>query len=137
MTASSRICRLAPETRDSQNIYSTRGSIRWQPTSTTTIDFIGSYDNEADSRDRIDGIMCHTDPTGVIGCLPDKLAFQPINSLGNAIGVLDSKQWMGTIGQSVGLAVAEPQASILLERERVRPSFRVQYRSPFRPNLEQ
>ncbi len=44
--------------------------------------------------------MCHTDPTGVIGCLPDKLAFQPINSLGNAIGVLDSKQFTGTIGQA-------------------------------------
>jgi outer membrane receptor protein involved in Fe transport len=99
---------IAPGTQDpdSQNIYSTRGSIRWQPTSTTTIDVVGSYDNEADSRDRIDGIECHTDPTGVIGCLPDKLTFQPINSLGNAIGVLDSKQWMGTVGEGVGLTAS-------------------------------
>ena len=99
---------LAPGTQnpDSQNIYSGRASVRWQPTSTTTIDFVGTYANEADSRDRIDGIECHTDPTGVIGCLPDKLAFQPINSLGNAIGILDSKQWMGTVGQGVGVATA-------------------------------
>ena len=93
---------------DSQNIYSGRASVRWQPTSDTTLDIVGSYANEADSRDRVDAVLCHTDPTGVIGCLPDKLAFQPINSLGNAIGVLDSKQWMGTVGQGVGLALAGP-----------------------------
>ena len=47
---------IAPGTQnpDSQNIYSGRVSVRWQPTSDTTLDIVGSYTNEADSRDRID-----------------------------------------------------------------------------------
>ena len=94
------------ENPNSQNIYSGRVSVRWQPSSDTTLDLVGSYANEGDSRDRLSGIKCHTDPTGVIGCLPDKLAFEPVNSLGNAIGILDSKQWMSTVGQGVGVGTS-------------------------------
>ena len=35
---------------DGQNIYSTRASVRWQPTEDTTLDVVGNYTNEADTR---------------------------------------------------------------------------------------
>src|ERR1043166_8219565 len=67
---------------DSRNDYSVRGSLRWEPTNNTTVDIIVSTGKEDDSRVRAQVQLCHRDPSGVLGCLPDKLAFEPLN--GNA-----------------------------------------------------
>jgi iron complex outermembrane receptor protein len=64
---------------DSRDQWSLRGSIRWQPTQDTTVDLIYSHGNEDDSRMRGEKQLCHTDPTGVLGCLPDKLDNGPVN----------------------------------------------------------
>ena len=89
---------------DGQNIYSTRASVRWQPTEDTTLDVVGNYTNEADTRDRIDAVECANDPTGVLGCLPTSLKFQAPNALGNSIGVLDSSQALAQVAQGFGLS---------------------------------
>src|SRR5262249_33066815 len=59
--------------------WSARGLIRWQPSQDTTVDLIYSHGQENDTRMRGQKQLCDTDPTGVLGCLPDKLANGPVN----------------------------------------------------------
>lgn len=67
---------------DGRNDYSIRTSLRWEPTSRTTVDLILSTSHEDDTRVRGQVQLCDRDPSGILGCLPDKLAFEPTN--GNA-----------------------------------------------------
>jgi len=64
---------------DSRDQWSGRALIRWQPTSNTTVDLIYEHGDENDTRMRGEKQLCHTDPSGVLGCLPDKLADGPVN----------------------------------------------------------
>lgn len=71
---------------DGRDQYSVRGALRFEPTSETTIDVMVQASREESSRMRSQKSMCHFDPSGVIGCLPDQLAFQTPNlnsTLGN------------------------------------------------------
>jgi outer membrane receptor protein involved in Fe transport len=68
-----------PNSLDSRNDWSTRASLRWQPTDNTTLDILYSHSTEDDTRVRSVVQACSRDPSGVYGCLPDKQAFQPIN----------------------------------------------------------
>ncbi len=65
---------------DSRNDYSLRGSVRWQPSDRTTVDLLFSKGAENDSRARAIETRCHTDPSGVLGCLPDSLAAEAANA---------------------------------------------------------
>jgi outer membrane receptor protein involved in Fe transport len=69
-----------------------RFSVRWEPSSDTTIDLVAEAGYENDNRVRGDKQMCHRDPSGVIGCLPDRLGFDPINTLSTLGGTLGAKQ---------------------------------------------
>ena len=62
-----------------QGTGSARASIRWQPNSDSTFDVSYEYGYENDNRVRGDKQECHRDPSGVVGCLPDRLGFDPIN----------------------------------------------------------
>lgn len=62
-----------------ENTYSFRGSIRWQPSSHTIVDLIGSLSRENDRRMRSDKQLCSFDPTGTLGCLPDSLGHDTVN----------------------------------------------------------
>ena len=95
---------------DDRDLYSVRGTIRFQPTSSTTLDILGSYFREKDSRLRIQKNLCQRDPTGVLGCLPDRLAFENVNT--NAVfapGTVPSREFLGialgnpALGQAFGL----------------------------------
>ena len=79
---------------DGRDLYEVRGSLRWQPTSTTTIDIIGSYFKEKDDRSRIQKQLCHRDPTGILGCQPDRLANDTVNGNATFAGILSSKQFI-------------------------------------------
>jgi outer membrane receptor protein involved in Fe transport len=65
---------------DSRNDYSFRAAVRWQPSQRTTIDVMAQVGHESDSRIRAQVTRCRMDPSGVLGCLPDSLAAQPINA---------------------------------------------------------
>jgi iron complex outermembrane receptor protein len=67
---------------DGRDLYSIRGSVRWQPTDDTTVDLMGYYFRENDDRLRIQKQLCQRDPTGVLGCTPGGLPNQTVN--GNA-----------------------------------------------------
>jgi outer membrane receptor protein involved in Fe transport len=56
---------------DGRNMWSMRASIRWQPSESTTVDLIASRGDEADTRMRAQKQFCDTDPTGILGCLPN------------------------------------------------------------------
>jgi outer membrane receptor protein involved in Fe transport len=83
---------------DSQNTYSLRGSLRFQPTQDTTIDIIGSYSHEADSKMRARKQLCTTDPTGVLGCLPDSATTGVVNLNSTLATIASSKQALGLAG---------------------------------------
>lgn len=68
------------DNQDGRDDYSIRGTLRWQPSDNTTIDLMVQSGEENDSRIRAQKQMCHRDPSGILGCLPDKLAFEAPNA---------------------------------------------------------
>ncbi|UIJ44064.1 TonB-dependent receptor [Sphingomonas cannabina] len=68
---------------DGRDLWSVRGTISWEPDPNTRLDLIGYYFHEKDDRSRIQKQLCHRDPTGVLGCLPDRLANETTN--GNSL----------------------------------------------------
>ena len=80
---------------DSRNDYSFRGSVRWEPTSNATVDLMMQTAHEDDSRVRAQKQLCHRDPSGILGCLPDSAGFEPLNGNATLGVVLDSNVTLG------------------------------------------
>ncbi|WP_298670771.1 TonB-dependent receptor [uncultured Sphingomonas sp.] len=83
---------------DGRDMWAVRGSIRWEPTIDTTVEFIGNYFYEKDNRLRIQKQLCQTDPTGVLGCLNNRLDAGRVNSNATLTGVLGSVQLLSVKG---------------------------------------
>ena len=83
---------------DDRDEYGFRGSLRWEPTSGTTIDLMGQFFRENDNRMRIQKQYCQTDPTGVLGCLNGVLTNGVTNSNSTLAGVLTSQQLLAING---------------------------------------
>jgi outer membrane receptor protein involved in Fe transport len=86
-----------------------RLSVRWEPSANTTIDITAELGYENDSRVRGDKQECHRDSSGVVGCLPDRLGFDPINLNSTLGATLGSKQGLtalmnNTFGVGFGTA---------------------------------
>jgi iron complex outermembrane recepter protein len=77
---------------DDREVYGLRGTIRFQPTENTTLDLIGYYFREDDNRSRIQKQLCHRDPTGVLGCLPDDLRNETLNGNATLAATLTSRE---------------------------------------------
>ena len=125
---------------DNQDVYSLRSSLRWTPTSRTTIDLVGQITNENDNRMRSQKQLCHTDPTGVLGCLPDYLTNQPVNLNSNLSTITSSIQGLnaafaGTplagIGNALGLF--DLASAPVLPAGYVDPAGARQVSAPFNP----
>lgn len=80
---------------DDRDLYALRGTLSWEPTSDTRIDLIGYYFHENDNRSRIQKQLCHRDPTGVLGCLPDNLRYETLNGNSTLATVLSSREFLG------------------------------------------
>ena len=101
---------------DGRDMYSVRGSLRWQPTESTTVDLMASYFREKDNRLRIQKQLCQRDPTGVLGCLPNRLEYGTTNSNSTFTGVLTSREFLAIRGIPAGLGLgslygADPYAN--------------------------
>jgi len=83
---------------DGRDQYSYRGSIVWEATDNTTIDLMASYFEEDSSRSRSQKTMCHNDPSGLLGCLPDKLDWDVPNPSSQLSNILASDAILGPLG---------------------------------------
>ncbi len=83
---------------DGRDMYAVRGSLRWQPTETTTIDLMAYYFREDDDRMRIQKQVCQRDPTGILGCLPNRRDFGLTNANSTFVGTLSSREFLQTQG---------------------------------------
>ena len=83
---------------DDRDSGAARASLRWQPDSDTTLDLLGSYFRENDQRLRIQKQLCHRDPTGVLGCLPDSLGHDYVNDNSTLSSLLSSRQTLRLAG---------------------------------------
>jgi iron complex outermembrane receptor protein len=83
---------------DDRDLYSIRGTLSYEPSSDTRIDLIGYYFHEKDNRSRIQKQLCHRDPTGVLGCLPDRLANETLNGNSTLASILTSQEFFRAAG---------------------------------------
>ena len=83
---------------DGRDMYSIRGSLRFEPTENTTIDLLASYFHEKDNRLRIQKQVCQRDPTGVLGCLANRRDFETTNANSTFVGVLTSAEFLRVNG---------------------------------------
>ncbi len=94
---------------DGRDMWSVRGSIRWEPSIDTTVDILGSYFKEDDNRLRIQKQLCQTDPTGVLGCLNNRRDGGRTNTNSTFTGTLGSREFLSiafgspVLGQALGL----------------------------------
>jgi iron complex outermembrane receptor protein len=88
---------------DDRDLFALRGTLSWEPTTDTRLDLIAYYFREDDNRSRIQKQLCHRDPTGVLGCLPDRLGYETTNGNSTLATLLSSNEFIG-IGVSPALA---------------------------------
>lgn len=77
---------------DGRDMYAVRGSLRWEPTDSTRVDLMAYYFKEDDNRLRIQKQLCQRDPSGVLGCLPNRRDFGTTNANSTFVGVLSSRE---------------------------------------------
>lgn len=83
---------------DDRDLYSVRGSLRWEPSPDTTIDLMASYFHEKDKRTRIQKQLCQRDPTGILGCLNSRLDNSPFNGNATFTAALTSREFLAIRG---------------------------------------
>lgn len=83
---------------DGRDSYAVRGSLRWQPGDDTTIDLIGQYFREDSNRSRIQKQLCNRDPSGVLGCSPDRLEAETVNGNSTLAGIATSAEFLRIAG---------------------------------------
>ena len=89
---------------DSNNTWAIRGSLRWEPTQNTIIDFVASAFHKADSTMRAQRQECLYDPSGTLGCLAGGLTNDSINE--NAFFSADLVSVQGLAAAFHGTALA-------------------------------
>ena len=80
---------------DGRDSYSLRASVRLEPSDRTTIDLMVSWFEEDSNRARAQKQLCHRDPVGVLGCLPDRLGFDGMNPNAFLAGIVISDLALG------------------------------------------
>lgn len=78
---------------DGRDLYAFRGTLRIQPSSSTTLDLVGYIFREDDDRSRIQKQLCARDPTAILGCRPDRLAYETVNGNSTLAAILSSQQF--------------------------------------------
>ncbi len=79
---------------DGRDLYAVRGSLRWEPSDSTTLDLMGYYFRENDNRLRIQKQRCQRDATGVLGCLNNRRDAGVTNGNSTFVGVLTSREFL-------------------------------------------
>ncbi len=82
---------------DGRDQYSLRASFSWMPGDNTTVDLMVSYFDEDSTRVRSQKTVCNNDPSGLLGCLPDKLDFDQPNPSSTLANILSSDAVLGPL----------------------------------------
>lgn len=82
---------------DGRDQYSARLSLNWTGESTTA-NLMMSYFEEDSNRSRSQKQLCSNDPGGLLGCLPDSLAFEKPNPSSQLSNILASDALLGPLG---------------------------------------
>ncbi len=90
---------------DGRDQYGLRGSLRWTPSSRTTIDLVAQTSREKDSRMRVQKQECQSDPTGVLGCTIGALGSGSINTSATLASIVTSKELFAVEGLPTALAL--------------------------------
>ncbi len=85
---------------DGRDQYAIRGSLRFTPTDRTTFDVTVDYQTEDSNRSRAVKQLCNRDESAILGCLPDKLAFETTNGDATLAGLLTTDLVLGPLGLS-------------------------------------
>lgn len=73
---------------DDRDQWSARGALRFTPSDRADVTLMINHYKEDSHRSRVTKQMCHHDPNGALGCLPDRLAFEAGNMRGTLGGIL-------------------------------------------------
>ena len=73
---------------DGRDQWSARGALRFTPSDRADVTLMINHYKEDSNRSRVTKQMCHHDPNGALGCLPDRLAFEAGNMRGTLGGIL-------------------------------------------------
>ena len=90
---------------DDRELYSVRGSLRFEPTEDTTIDLYASYFREDDNRMRIQKQYCQRDPTGILGCLNNTRNAESFNANSTFTAALSSQEFLAIRGIPAAFAL--------------------------------
>lgn len=83
---------------DGRDNYSLRGSLLLEPTEDTTFTLTAQYFKEDSNRSRIQKQLCAQDPTGILGCRPDKLGNQATNGDATLASIITSREFLTIAG---------------------------------------
>ncbi len=83
---------------DGRDQWSLRGSLRWEPADSTTIDLIGHYFKEDSDRSRSQKLLCVQDPSPILGCLPTGRGTDSSNPFASSGTLLSSNLILGGFG---------------------------------------
>ena len=73
---------------DDRDQWSARGALRFTPSDAADLTLMVNHFKEDSHRSRVTKQMCHHDPGGSLGCLPDALGFEAGNMRGTLGGIL-------------------------------------------------
>lgn len=90
---------------DDRDMYGFRGSLRWEPSSSTTVDLMAQYFHERDNRMRIQKQLCQRDPTGILGCLNATTPYETTNANSSLASILTSKEFFAVSGLPTAFAL--------------------------------
>jgi iron complex outermembrane receptor protein len=90
---------------DGRDQWAARAAFRIAPGDNTDIALTVNYYEEDSSRARVTKQMCHRDPLGAYGCLPDRLAFESVNGRATLAGVLS--ELVPFVQQQLGVPLPE------------------------------
>ncbi len=93
---------------DGRDSTSLRGSLRWQPTDRTTVDFMVSWFDEDSNRSRAQKQLCNADPVGNYGCLPDALGFGLPNSNSELANIVVTDLVLEALAPGAGVLALQP-----------------------------
>lgn len=97
---------------DDRNMYGLRGSIRFEPSSSTTIDLNAQFFHERDNRMRNQKQLCQRDPTGVMGCLNSRRDYATTNGNSTLATIFASQEFFRIQGLPAGQGPGVPNFSI-------------------------